>query len=278
MPHTVEIEIFPIANTGMNFKGTLAWLERLGVENPMAYLDEMIYSTTAAECLIMLAGKRCYMSFQPGLNPNIEKVRTDYTVYLDNILKSGHGSVLEHSTQTFAFEGVSRVFTAEMNRHRAGWAISEGSMRYIRFDDIPFWMPDSLQHQPGDDEEVRWRKAASQQLFEQAFTQMEINNTEFHRIWDIDESSKNFHYKKRVTSAARRLIGMGVATGGLWTGNLRAVRHVLDLRCDDQAAEEEIFHVFKLVGDYMVENQPRIFQDFTKDEITGTWNAGYRKV
>ena len=70
-----------------------------------------------------MAAKRCYMSFEAGLNPNVTRVRKDLTEYLDNVLKSGHGSVLEHATYTFAIENVSRVFTGELNRHRAGVGI-----------------------------------------------------------------------------------------------------------------------------------------------------------
>lgn len=280
MPRTVEIKIFPLAKTMLNEDAVIDWLRHLNVDDPIGYTIAMTDETTDAESLIMLAGRRCYMSFQPRLNPNVERVRADYTDYIDNILKSGHGSVIEHTTQTFAIEGVSRVFTGEMNRHRAGWAISEGSMRYIRFDKIPYWIPDSLDVNPEDtdNEDLIRRKSLSQALFEKAFCEMERNYAEFMKIWEMDESHHNFHYKKRITSAARRIIGMGVATGGLWTGNLRAVRHVLDLRCDDQAAEEEIFHVFRLIGDYMVQAEPRLFQDFKKDEHTGAWNAGYRKV
>jgi len=280
MPRTSQIEIFPLAKTAVHWGNALDWLRRLGVTTPATYLNVMKENATDAEALVMLAGRRCYMSFQPGLNPNVERVRADYTDYIDNILKSGHGSVIEHSDQTFAIEGVSRVFTGEMNRHRAGWAISEGSMRYIRFDEIRFWMPDSLQHDLSADQnsDIENRKELSQLLFRKAFKQMEENYAEFMRIWDMDEGHPSFSYKKRITSAARRIVGMGVATGGLWTGNLRAVRHVLDLRCDDQAAEEEIFHVFRLIGDYMIEAEPRLFGDFKKDEKTGAWNAGYRKV
>jgi thymidylate synthase (FAD) len=277
MPRTVKIEVFPIASTRIDWGFAEDWLRRLGVTDVEHYLSEMRRNSTDAEALVMLAGRRCYMSFQPGLNPNVEKVRADYTDYIDNILRSGHGSVIEHPDQTFAIEGVSRVFTGEMNRHRAGWSISEGSMRYIRFEDIPFWMPDSLQFDINDDEDLDLRKRDSRDLFEKAFKQMEENYAEFMQIWRMDEAHPNFHYKKRITSAARRIIGMGVATGGLWTGNLRAVRHVLDLRCDDQAAEEEIFHVFRIIGDMMVLSERRLFGDFTMNEA-GAWNAGYKKV
>ena len=108
-----------------------AWLEHVGA-------GEYTWnkSDSDAENMIMAFAKRCYMAFEPGLNPNVQKVRDDISDYLTNILKSGHGSVLEHAHFSFAIENVSRVFTGEMNRHRAGMAISEGSMRFISFEDL----------------------------------------------------------------------------------------------------------------------------------------------
>jgi len=187
-------------------------------------------------------------------------------------------SVLEHSVYTFAIEGVSRVFTGEMNRHRAGWAISEGSMRFIRFDkDIPWWMPNSIREADGDDEDLAQRKARTRGIFSRAFRQMQENYAELLDVWDLAEGHHNFKYKKRVTSCLRRIIGMGVATGGVWTGNLRELRHVIALRADEPAAEEEIFHVFSMIGQIMVDREAALFGDFKRDE-RGSWIPKYRKV
>ena len=162
----VEIEVFPIAHTVVDRAQVQAWLNRLGANEFEIPPQEAVSDPSLA---VALASKRCYLSFQPSLNPNVSKVRSDMTQYLDNILKSGHGSVLEHSTYSFAIEGISRVFSGEMNRHRAGWAISEGSMRYIRFTDIPWWMPLSLRDDPADDDDLRRRKIASREVFNRAF-------------------------------------------------------------------------------------------------------------
>ena len=51
--------------------------------------------------------------------------------YLDNIKKQGHGSVLEHANYSLLLEGVSRSLTHELVRHRAGFAYSQLSQRYV---------------------------------------------------------------------------------------------------------------------------------------------------
>lgn len=141
----VEPAVYLLAKSQVDCKEARRWLDDLGATG-----YEMPEHCTNTELLTTLTGKRCYMSFEPGLNPNVTRVRQDIVAFIDNILKARHGSVIEHSTYTFALENVSRVFTAEMNRHRVGWAVSEGSMRFIRFADTPFWMPFSIFGQTED--------------------------------------------------------------------------------------------------------------------------------
>ncbi len=278
----VSIEFFNIARTMGDREQVRRWLDHIGADGYEIPTGE---AATDPALLVALAAKRCYMSFEPGLNPNVTKVRSDLVQYLDNILASGHGSVLEHAVYTFAIEGVSRVFTGEMNRHRAGWAISEGSMRFIRFEnDIPWWLPTSLQngkfageHEVTQDEhDLEERKMRSRLVFQKAFRQMTENYRELLDIWNMEEGHHNFQYKKRVTSCLRRIIGMGVATGGIWTGNLRALRHVIALRGNEPTAEEEIYHVFSRIGAYMVARESALFGDFQR--VEGSWIPNYKKV
>ena len=98
----------------------------------------------------------------------------------------------------------------------------------------------------------------------------------FARIWEEELApTSTFHAKKVLTSAFRRGVGMGIATGGVWSLNLRALRHVIALRTD-AGAEEEIVHVFKKVGRIMIARVPELFGDFK--EINGSLVPEYWKV
>lgn len=277
MPTQVEIGIFNIGRTMVDREEVQRWLDFMGVENfDIPEIDGQGNITNPA-FLIALAAKRCYKSFDTSLNPNLTKVRTDYADYLDNVLKSGHGSVLEHAVYTFAIENVSRVFTAELNRHRAGWAISEGSMRFIRFgENIPYWIPTCLQVNASDDDDLRQRKAESREIFKEAFAGQEHYYRALETVWSMDEKNHNFHYKKTVTSMMRRIVGMGVATGGVWSGNIRGLRHVLAMRCA-AGAEEEILHVFSRIAVMIKEKEPMMFGDFYQNK-EGYWVPKYVKV
>lgn len=305
---TVPIGIFNVARTVVDRDEVKRWLKFVGVSDEYELPEDGGVSNPAL--LIALAAKRCYKSFEvnPALNPNVTQIRKDWAEYLDNVMKVGHGSVLEHSVFTFAFENVSRVFTGEMNRHRAGWAISEGSMRFIRFsEDVPYWEPDSIQgpdtlagvvsmmfsdthnvtianiadwvrdHGSTQLRTVEAKKHATRILFARHFGNMRDWYAVLEEIWkdELAPDSK-FAQKKELTSLFRRGIGMGCATGGVWSGNVRALRHVITMRCEP-AAEEEILHVFSRVAKMMAEKEPMLFGDFTQDD-KGFWRPKYRKV
>lgn len=228
-----------------------------------------------SELLPFVAGKNCYCAFSAESNPNVTKVRSDLAEYFDNILKSGHGSVLEHMSYTFAFENVSRVFTGELNRHRAGCAISERSMRYVRFTDLPFWMPISLREDANDSDEVSKKKQVTRIMVQNLGAEIERVYGELVRLWDMDNPENKFGYKKTITSMMRRILPMGTCTGGVWTFNIRALRHILALRSSPEA-EEEIAYVFGLVGKMMHELEPNLFGDFKL--VDGFWVPEYNKV
>lgn len=257
------IKVYLLAKSTANDSEIQKWISDLGAEG-WEYPDK----ETDGTIVTGVAAKRCYNSFQPGMNPNVTKVRECWVDYIENILSSGHGSVLEHVSYTFAIEGVSRVFTAEMNRHRAGVAISEASMRYIRFDsEIPYWAPRDIT-MPVNPEEKR-----TKEVFDDVFSFIAQKYKELCEIWDIE--NKSFHEKKRLTSLFRRIVPQGVCTGGVWTLNMRALRHVLTLRSSPHA-EEEIVEVMSMIGKIMLEQEPLLFQDFQL--IDGYYVPVYKKV
>ena len=114
--HGVEPQVFLIGETRLVPEGLQAYLEHVGA--PGWSTD----ASTDVEGLAEFMGRLCYRSFEPGLNPNVKRVRPNNAAHLKNIIATGHGSVLEHSVLNFAISGVSRVFTHELGstprRHR----------------------------------------------------------------------------------------------------------------------------------------------------------------
>jgi thymidylate synthase (FAD) len=253
-------EVFLIARPSVDVDGMRGYLASVGGE---AWLERRLAEGGgAAELLVEFAGRLCYRSWEPGLNPNVTKVRLEQDEYFANILGSRHGSVLEHASYTFALRNVSRVFTHELVRHRAGSAFSQESLRYVRLTDVGLRVPPAL-------EPVR------EQVIELVERLEEFQASAAERL-GIDADGVPFEVKKEVTSALRRLAPMGLSTDIVWTANVRTLRHVIEMRTA-AGAEEELRLVFDRVAALMKAEAPHLFQDFER-QADGTWLPDHSKV
>jgi len=251
-------KVFKIAETRIIEEGMKDWLKHLGGES---WLDHAEGSDT--EKLVEAAGRRCYLSFKEGLNANVTKVRKLSSDYHTNVLTVGHGSVLEHACVTFAFEGVSRVFTHELVRHRAGCAMSQESLRFVRLTDLGFWVPGIIQEY-GEETALK-----AVEIFEKTIGNLENVQHELTELFGIEKEGMPFAEKKKLTSMFRRLAPIGLSTGIVFTANLRAWRHILEMRCS-AAAEEEIQMAMIEVAKILQRDYPMIFGDFYEAEENGT--------
>lgn len=260
---SVEPQVFLISRPELDYDAIAGYLKEVGGESWLEKLDRDQLDNDAQN-LAEFAGRLCYRSWEPGLNPNVTRVREDQTQYLQNILSSLHGSVLEHVSFSFALHNVSRVLTHELIRHRPGVAISQESLRFVRLDEIPFWFPEWAQQ----DAELMERATA---LLEQ----MEAFQLWMAEHFKLDEQGVPFHEKKHKTSFMRRLAPDGVATGLVWSANVRTLRHTIESRTAP-GAEEEIRLLFSRIGELMREECPALFGDYTVED--GAWVPGWRKV
>jgi thymidylate synthase (FAD) len=252
-----------VARPSLDLDGLRTYLEAVG---GATWLDRRLHEAggrpNAGELLVEFAGRACYRSWEPGLNPTVTRVRSDQQEYFENLLRSAHGSVLEHASYTFALRDVSRVFTHELVRHRAGSAFSQESLRYVRLTEIGFRVPPAL-------EPVREQVVAIVERLEE----LQIGAA---AELGLDDDGVPFDVKKEVTSALRRLAPIGLSTDIIWTANVRTLRHVIEMRTAP-AAEEELRLVFDQVAAAMRDEAPGLLQDFTRGR-DGAWVPAYRKV
>ncbi|HST56037.1 MAG TPA: FAD-dependent thymidylate synthase [Solirubrobacteraceae bacterium] len=261
--HETTPQVFLIARPSIDVDGIRGYLRAVGGESWLERrLEESDPSPNGGELLVEFGGRACYRSWEPGLNPNVTRVRTDQREYFANILRSAHGSVLEHANYSFALREVSRVFTHELVRHRAGSAFSQESLRYVRLADIGFRVPPAL-------EPVREQVLSIVEQLEQF--QLSAASA-----LGIDEDGVPFHVKKEVTSALRRLAPLGLSTDIVWTANARTLRHVIEMRTAE-GAEEELRLVFDQIARIMQIEAPGLFQDFVRQD-DGSWIPEHRKV
>lgn len=237
------------------------------------YLDDIKQrdwvDTEAAQTdiLVEFAGRMCYKSWAPydgteNTNANVKKIRVGNDKYIRNILKQGHGSVLEHINFTFLCTGVSRVFTHELVRHRAGCAYSQESLRYCRLEHMEVVLPE-IENPDG-------LKLAKEVVEELKSKIKELNDM---LIWDTMPMPE----KKALTSWIRRICPIGISTNILFTANVRALRHIIAMRTSIHA-EVEIRQAFWTIAQFCKEGSPSLFQDMILDNQSGTVEFEYDKV
>ena len=247
----VEPKVYYISFGEGDAGGMLSFLE----DNKIAWRPDPAVSFL--ENVYEFAGRLCYESWESEdgsfANKNLSKVRSGNSAYLENVINQEHGSIFEHGGIILLFNNVSRVFTHELVRHRAGSAFSQTSGRYVRLDDIKLWVPPSLNEE-------------AQQVFKDTIEYMEQAQKKLEKIYDID-NMKDFGGKKKLTSAFRRIGPTGLANNILMSSNLRALRHIITMRTSP-GAEEEIQLVFKDVADTLVKKFPNAFQDWDGTKFT----------
>ncbi len=201
--------------------------------------------STDGERLAEFAGRLCYMSQH---NPAGRLTRD----YLENIKKQGHGSVLEHANYSILLEGVSRSLTHELVRHRAGFAYSQLSQRYVDESEASFVVPPAI---AGDELlEGAWRA----QIDSAQSTYVSLVSQLMERYsWVADK----VHRRKMAREAARGVLPNSTETKIVVTGNARAWRTMLELR-SSEGAELEIRRLAVLLLRVLQDEAPAFFSDF----------------
>jgi thymidylate synthase (FAD) len=227
---------------------------------PVTWLGE----STDGERLAEFAGRLCYMSQR---NPAKRNTRE----YLENIKKQGHGSVLEHANYSLLLEGVSRSLTHELVRHRAGFAYSQLSQRYVDESDAHFVIPPAIAGEAAL--EGAWRRQMEQALA--SYVSLVEQLIERYG-WVADK----IHRRKMAREAARGVLPNSTETKIVVTGNARAWRTMLELR-SSEGAELEIRRLAVAVIRVLSEEAPAFFSDFEiylAEDRREAARIGYHKV
>jgi thymidylate synthase (FAD) len=215
-------------------------------------------SEIAAEVITETAGRVCYMSFarpRPGGN----------SAYLNHIKEVGHGSVLEHAVWTFLITGVSRSLTHELVRHRAGFAYSQLSQRYVDESVAEYVEPDIIANDPELHEiwveSVSHAHAAYRKLAERLNAKLADPATATATMLPPDAGKTDI--RKAARQAARSVLPNATETKITVTANARALRLFLEQR-GSRHAEPEIRKLANVMLETLVKESPNLFGDYQK--------------
>lgn len=206
-----------------------------------------------AEKITKMAGQTCYMSFGPKRTWNKEAQK-----YFDNIIFSGHGSVMEHANFSFLIWGVSRSFTHELVRHRVGCAYSQVSQRYVsgrvlRFVERKEYQGDKHLHKLFEERIDRAHREYSE-MADYLYAKQE-------KGYKILSGEQKTDLRKKVQQVSRSLLPNETEAPIVVTANVRAWRHMINMRASDHA-EVEIRNVFFNIYKILKNISPMLFKDF----------------
>jgi len=173
----------------------------------------LIEHTPNPELTVALAARLCYSpSAISELRHKLEA--TDIEKFLNKIMALGHYSVLEHISFTFGMEGISRVTTHQLVRHRIA-SFSQQSQRYVSHkDEFTSIMPDSIAE-----------NADARQIF--AFMSETVHKA-YAQLVDMGIPPED----------ARYILPNATETKIIMTMNARELLHFFALRCCQRAQWE----------------------------------------
>jgi thymidylate synthase (FAD) len=229
-----------------------------------AYLDDPTPLPDSSQ-LAKTAGQTCYMSFGPRRTKN-----EDAAAYFERLTSAGHGSVLEHASFSFLLYGISRSVTHELVRHRVGTGFSQISQRYVsgpvlRFVERPEYQQDEELHRLFEgriDRAATEYAAMTDRLLERQGEGSALLNSD--RATDA---------RKKVQQTARSLLPNETEAPMVFTGNVRALRHIVEMRADEHA-ESEIRNLAVRLFLCLAVADPILFGDYRIEELKdGTYRV-----
>jgi thymidylate synthase (FAD) len=173
----------------------------------------LIEHTPNPELTVALAARLCSSPVSIGeLRDKLESA--DIEKFLDKIMSLGHHSVLEHVSFTFAIEGISRVTTHQLVRHRIA-SFSQQSQRYVSHKEhFASIMPDTIAG-----------NAKAQQIFADM---TETVHRAYGRLIELGIPAED----------ARYILPNATETKIIMTMNARELLHYFALRCCERAQWE----------------------------------------
>ncbi|MDH5810877.1 MAG: FAD-dependent thymidylate synthase [Candidatus Methanomethylicaceae archaeon] len=190
--------------------------------------------TPDPERVVAASARQCYSKFS-ATRALRDLTDADIQRLLKKVIESGHHSVLEHASFTFAIEGISRACSHQLVRHRIA-SYSQQSQRYVKLDEIDFIIPESINR----DDKLR---------------------SEFYEALELCKTC----YKKLLEEGvpaedARYVLPQATPTKIVVTMNARSLMNFFELRCclsaqwEIRRLAEEMLSLVKQVAPHIFEN------------------------
>lgn len=206
----------------------------------------LLERTQNAEELIYAAFRQCYSDNFVGdlwdklLSGEISKDKQIFLI--EETLKSGHVTPVEHVKFTFSIEGISRALTHQLVRHRMA-SYSQQSQRYVDANQFNYIIPPSIDKNP-----------EAKKKFNDAMEYLDYKYKEIQEIL-IEEGRT----KSQANEDSRFILPNACESKIVVTMNCSSLLHFFGLRCCNRA-QWEIRNMANKMLDICRDEVPIIFK------------------
>jgi len=179
--------------------------------------------TPEPERVVAMAARLCYSAVgAEELSERLSDAKVKEMVR--KMVKLGHASTIEHVSFTFGIEGVSRVLTHQLVRHRIA-SYDQQSQRYVAEHDFEYITPHTIAENPAAKEKYDSLMADIRKAYDE-LTEMGIPKED-----------------------ARYVLANATETKILVTMNARSLLHFFNLRCCNRAQWEIREMAYKMLAE-----------------------------
>ncbi len=189
---------------------------------------ELISITNNSEKHIELCARTCYNSLD-------KMTENSHEIFISNLIKNGHLSVLEHSYASFLIDEISRACSHQLVRQRLA-SFSQRSQRYVNENNFSFVIPSEIQ------------------------TNKEAFDIYIQTIKNIQNAYNKLIEKGIKKEDARFLLPNAATTTITMTANFREWLHIIDLRVSKHA-QWEIRELCTNIWKLLYQSAPTVFSD-----------------
>ena len=261
-----EPKVYLVSKPSVDWEQVAALLDD---EDLPSVPDSIRAGDEVSSAIVEISARLCYMSFGRG--------RKDIGDFITNLLTMGDGSVFEHVNYGFVITGVSRSLTHELVRHRAGFAYSQRSQRYVDETASPFVLPPAFTRDGTNTEGASKVLAEALEHASASYSEL-VSNLEQTLPKEMFPNWRD--RRKAIRQAARAVLPNATETKIFVTANVRAWRHFIELR-GASFADWEIRHLALVILEVLQREAPLLFGDFSIEELpdgTRTATPAYPKV
>lgn len=197
---------------------------------------KMIAHTPDPEIVVAASAKLCYA--QVGASEIMDDLNDENAAkFLDKLMNFGHYSPLEHVSFTFAIDGVSRVLTHQLVRHRIA-SYSQQSQRYVKLDQFDYVVPPSIEANPEASALFGEAMAADQRVYGQLVEILEKQYLEENQKTGMSATQAKSAAEKSAIEDARFVFPNACETKIVATMNARSLVNFFNHRCCNRAQWE----------------------------------------